>query len=849
MLIGGFFASTAVAVGVVIWFATRGQDRAPEGFEEVLEMLARADAGERREAVEEIARWAREDELKSRSDKVITELRAVFKKESNEAVRMAMSRALQTIALRSLAADNWEERRNACYALREVGTQAKDAIPKLIPLVNDTNAEVAGAAERALAEIGPPNDVGSIVGLLGHKAAKVRICAARTLGTASPTPTSVTGLLKALEKDEDNQVRHTAAIILPGIVSKYPEHRNRVIPALLTAVGEADPGVGKEARNGLGRLRINVDQDLEAIREALITADSPEASRKYAIDVLAKKEMVNKEIVVVLLDALKDLRKDAHYAIRLQAVEVLGKADGDAAIQVAVPALLEAIENQPENTIQDAALVSLKSRLRTPPKSQIGQFVKLLKHKRDTVQSYAVEKLGEMGPDAKQASPGLQELALNKESKIELRRQAISALGKIGPADDSTKTRLHDTLLQTAKSKDLAEVSLKSLREEKVGRLSPADIPKLVSLMNDTDMKDVRAYVIQTLANMGENANSAAKELQRFAKKGADIDTRKEAIAALGRIGRATGSVEVLIGALDNQRLTATALAALQETGIVNPDEDYSALAPLISPERKLDPNVRGFAVQTLGKAGGKAAEFAKEIQEVAEHKDTDPNLRQQAIVALGGIGRTDGSVETLTHVALHYPELNKRALESLEKMRPFVPKDTDALAKLLRSKEAMHRSFSAGEFAKLKGDAAVKALTEALAKEPDPAVCGDLVKALGEIGSTAKSAIPTIISVLERKVGKSNVTRFVDTLSELCKQRPELFRLAEWDPALRRWKGALRHENPSARLAAAQALGRIGKEAKYALPALDERAAKDSDDDVRNAAQEAKTKIMNSTK
>jgi HEAT repeat protein len=843
MLIAGLLVTAAVAVGLVLWFATREQDRAPEGFREVLEMLASGDPGERGQAVEEIARWAREDALKSRSNTVLTELTAVFAKERNETVRTAMSRTLQTIALRSLRADDWQERRQACYAFRELGTQAKDAVPKVIPLVNDSNAEVAGAAERAVAEIGPPHDVDAIVGLLGHKAAKVRTCAARTLGTASPTVTGVAGLVHALEQDEDNQVRHTAAIVLAGIGSRCPEHRDRVVRALLSALGQADPVVAREATNAVGGLRVNVAQDLEAIREALIRADGSEASRAYAIDVLAKSPALNKEVVAVLGDALKDLRKDAHYAIRRQAVELLGKADGDGATQAAVPVLLEAIDNQPENAIQDAALVSLKS-LPNPTRFQIDQLVKLLKHQRGGVQSYAVEKLGEMGPQAKQASAGLQELALNEAAKIELRREAIAALGKIGPVDDSS--RLQDTLLQTAKSRDLAEVSLQSLRQGP--RLSRADIPKLVSLLDDADLKDVHVYVLRTVADMGDNANGAAKRLQEFARNGADIDTRKEAIAALGRIGRATASVEVLIGALDDPRLAATALAALEQTGIVTPEQDYPLLAPLLSPAPKVDPKVRGFAIETVGKAGRKAAECAKQIQQLAEDRDTGSSLRQQAVVALGGIGRTDGSVEVLSQVALRYPELHKDVLQSLEKMRPFVPKDADALIRLLGSREATHRSFSAAELAILKGAAAVKALTEALAQESDPAVCGDLVRGLGEIGPTAKSAVPTIIAALELKGDKSNVGRFVDSLSELCKQRPELLRLAEWDSALRRWKGALRHENPYARLAAAQALGRIGKESKYALSALHEQAAKDTDDRVSNAARKAITQIMNAT-
>jgi hypothetical protein len=845
VLIGAFLAGAALALGLVIWFATREQERAPEGFEEVLEMLARPDAGDRSQAVEEIARWAREGDLKSRSDQVLTKLTAAFGKESNEAVKTAMSRALRTIALRSLTADNWQERRNACCALREAGTQAKDAIPQVIPLINDTHAEVAEAAERGLDAIGPPNDADSVVGLLGHKAAKVRLRAARVLANARPTPTSVAALLKTLEKDEDNQVRQAAAILLPAIVSKYPEHRNPVIPALMTALGQTDSGVANEARNALASLRVNAAHDLAGIRQALVKADSPPPSREYAMDVLAKTGAVNKEIVTVLRDALQALRKDAHYHVRLQAVEVLGKADGDAATQAAVPALLDAILDQPENTIEDAALASLTG-LRTPPTLHPDQLVRLLRHPRAAVQGYAVEKLGGIGPDARQASPGLQELALNEANKIELRRQAIAALGKIGAAADSTKSRLHDTLLQTAKCRDLAEVSLQSLRADKIGRLSPREIPKLLSLLDDGDLQDLRAYIIQTVADMGEDANPSAKRLQELAKKAADLDTRKGAIAALGRIGRATGSVEVLLAALDDQRLAATALAALQQ--IVNPEEDYPLLAPLLAPERKVDPSLRRFAVRTVAKAGRQAVECAKRMQKLAEDKDTNPDLRQEAVLALGVIGRSDGSPEALSQVALRYPQLHKAVLQSLEKMRPFAAKDADALVRLLGSKEAGHRSFGAAELAKLKGDAAVKPLTDALARESDPDVCGDIVQALGDLGPAAKSAVPTIIRVLEVKAGKSNAGRFADTLSELCKHRPEVFHLAEWDASLRRWKGAVRHGNRFARLAAAQALGRIGKQSKYALPALHERACNDTDGAVSKAAQDAITQIMNAT-
>jgi HEAT repeat protein len=116
----------------------------------------------------------------------------------------------------------------------------------------------------------------------------------------------------------------------------------------------------------------------------------------------------------------------------------------------------------------------------------------------------------------------------------------------------------------------------------------------------------------------------------------------------------------------------------------------------------------------------------------------------------------------------------------------------------------------------------AVPALASVLL-ENDSALRGRAATALGAIGPEAKAAVPKLVLALE---DRSTLESVVAALAKIGK------------PAVSGLTNALTDKNPAVRLGAAVALGRIGPDARSAVPALSLRYTKDRYLEVREAAR-----------
>jgi len=163
----------------------------------------------------------------------------------------------------------------------------------------------------------------------------------------------------------------------------------------------------------------------------------PEAStRRAAAKALAEAGPNAKDAVGALADALKD--NDSF--VRRFAAQALGEI-GPAARE-AVPALSKAL-NDSRREVQEAAAAALG-------KIGAGSAQALLAVARDTrkdtlVRRKAVESLAALGAQGRPAIPGLVEIVANKPARggkkqpapdVEIRVEAINALGQIASADD-----------------------------------------------------------------------------------------------------------------------------------------------------------------------------------------------------------------------------------------------------------------------------------------------------------------------------------------------------------------------------------------------------------------------------
>lgn len=175
------------------------------------------------------------------------------------------------------------------------------------------------------------------------------------------------------------------------------------------------------------------------------------------------------------------------------------------------------------------------------------------------------------------------------------------------------------------------------------------------------------------------------------------------------------------------------------------------------------DADARAAAVRSLGELGTRAASAAPQV--VTATRDSDADVRQGSCRALGDIGIAD-------------PAVLAALQESLE--------DAESSVQL------------AAAFALVKLDPEGRAYVPVLERTMRSGEGGTIV-AVGQMGSSASWAVPTLIDLLKDR-------------------RPGIRRLA------------------------AEALGRIGP-TPDAVTAL-ERAAQDADDRVRAAASEALSKV-----
>ncbi len=162
--------------------------------------------------------------------------------------------------------------------LREIGPDARAALPALTAATNDAHPGVRAVAVQAVARVGQgdPASVAALRDALrGGGDADYRWKAARALGRLGPqAKDAVPGLVTAVA-DENGHVRREAIIAL-GRIGGSAEAAGA--PALLRALEDPDPEIRRAAATALGRVQA------AAARPALTRhlADEDEAVRTAA---------------------------------------------------------------------------------------------------------------------------------------------------------------------------------------------------------------------------------------------------------------------------------------------------------------------------------------------------------------------------------------------------------------------------------------------------------------------------------------------------------------------------------------------------------------------------------------
>ncbi len=264
-------------------------------------------------------------------------------------------------------------RRNAAFALGEIGPEAEPAINDLAKvLIKDPDREVRRNAAFALGEIGFQSTPVLVKALSDRDSRVRRNVAAALVRIGEPAVPFLTAILQ----DTSPLIRKNAA----GILGRIGPKAKDAIPALERALDDEDKAFCWTVKQALRNIKQVTVEDLIACLN-----DKDIIIRSKAVKTLGEKGVKTRNVISALVFCLNDekaeVRKNAAFALA-----EIGEP--------AVPALIEALESRDFRIRKNAAF-----------------------------------SLGEMGELAEEAVPGLEKLLNDTNSKV--RWCADNAIKKI----------------------------------------------------------------------------------------------------------------------------------------------------------------------------------------------------------------------------------------------------------------------------------------------------------------------------------------------------------------------------------------------------------------------------------
>lgn len=381
------------------------------------------------------------------------------------------------------------------------------------------------------------------------------------------------------------------------------------------------------------------------------------------------------------------------------------------------------------------------------------------------------------------------------------------------------------------------------------GSAAAAATPQLISALADPQA-DVRWRAARALAEIGPAAAQSVNALTA-ALKDKDPLVRANAVRALGQMGqaaqRSTEQITQLLADQDDTVRRATVLA-LRE---IRPDRQITL--PLISKlleksepstrtlilgvlaeqgkaavpalkEALPNPNTRYWACLVIAEIGPDAKETVPELLQAV--KDEHPEVRHEALMALAATGDTSQATIDAATTALADRENSVKyaAAYVLGSIGPAAAKATSQLQTLLRSEDPFLRTVGAWALGKSTQNnsqayaQSIDYLLQSLQHE-NRDVRLAAIEAIDDLDPEPSKVLPGLIKAFESQEGVI-ATNVADALVDMGK--------AAVGPVAQELK------NPKLRRAAVVVLGRIGPDAKDAVPALVEALRGETDKDAR---------------
>jgi HEAT repeat protein len=419
-------------------------------------------------------------------------------------------------------------RAEAAEDLGQLGPEAKAALPSLRAALADDDGHVRVLAAEALARIDPDSrqSVPVLLQALESRQPGVRAAAATALVALRDPARSVSAPLVAALRDDDPYTRAVVAFALSRLA---PEADDPACPRRDVAAA-----LGK-------RLREDRDEDVRLWAARALLKFGPDA-RPALPELRAALKDRSANVSSWAVAVLSRLGDDGHAAL----AEALGEKACTARRFIAealidlgphsksvVPALRLALWDEDLDIRQSAAEALL--RIDRPAGVRLGvpALARLAADRDYEYRQFAIESLGEVGPEAKAAVPKLIEI-LRSRDRMKFRWRAAAALGKIGP-----EARSAVPTLVAALNADRYSVRVEAVLA--LGRIGPdarAALPRLRALLAE----ERSAYLALAVARVGDPREAAAVMLDE-AINSPKRSHREDALRALAEIGPAASSV------------------------------------------------------------------------------------------------------------------------------------------------------------------------------------------------------------------------------------------------------------------------------------------------------------------
>jgi HEAT repeat protein len=707
---------------------------------------------------------------------------------------------------KQLESPDREIRREATYQLARIGEPAKEALPALIKALGDEDKQVWSNAITAIANLGPAAESAIPVliesfdgqrrggGRRQYDRQQIVLRSAYALskiGAAAVPP-----LLEAMRSD-DIATRVGVAKAFGGM----GEVASPAVSALVGNLGSGEDELRREVVDALGAIG---KPSVGPLVEALNSSDA--RTQEGACLALAQIGMPD---AAPAADRVLELaEKDGTISVKGAALRAIPRVGADPA--KASTLLLASVRGSDE-TLRKAATGALLTSKVLSAKA-VPSLAADLKDADAGKRHQAAQVLGRMNIAAAEAVPALIAAAW-REPTEDVYAAALAQIGMpaldpllkelTNPADkDATKrtwvfralrgmgSPAMDALVPALDSPEIP-VRAGAVRALEGMPLTPDAIKRLLALTEDP-APEVRAASLRVLASVRSQRDIVTPKLD-VALQDPNPDVRRAAAVGLASFGAvakvgAPGLLELL-----QEPEVATRRSAIEALGGLGP-----AAAPAVPAiaDRLTDPALQITALEALGKIGPESTSAVPKIIEFA--KTGSEEQRLAAMQALGNIGQGLEGVLPMLYEALKSQNRDMRiaALQAIPKVEKDDAKVLEILGNALEEESGRIRRVA--------------------------------LDASKRLGSRAEPLVPKILVLLDRDADRPVA---LATLREIPVR------------SVKTLVSALNHRDAAVRAFACDALGKLGSDAIEAVPLLQEKAEKDSDN-VRAAAKRALERI-----